>query len=444
MKKQNRNLLFWGKHWLLLAAILWTGFFVVAGFKQYLAMGNIEKALTGALLQKGLEGKGAELSQTPKAGKESPWYHFFSEFPALRMLCGMREAEKEEAAASGIGNFPENNLQWSSAAGKKAREAQLLDQPSKEKAQGEDEDSVPTQNIVLFHNGSGDITAENHRENLGQQRKGGKVAADSPDQLKGNLSIINKLEGSGSRSYLLKKFYITDSSTSIDRGVFQVNNLLHKDMKMKKEKKPQILIFHTHGASEAFIDSRKGKQEDSIVGVGSCLAQILSKEYGYQVIHDKTEYDKVHGRIDRNKAYNQACKGVEKILKQYPSIQVVIDLHRDGVGNKVRRTTLIDGKKTAQVMFFNGLSRNSSGDIAYLRNDNLEGNLAFSLQLKIASMKRFANFAKPVYLKNYRYNMHLRQRFTLIELGNENNTVNESKNAMAPLAMILDAVLSGK
>ena len=131
-------------------------------------------------------------------------------------------------------------------------------------------------------------------------------------------------------------------------------------------------------------------------------------------------------------------------MKQYPSIQVVIDLHRDGVGNKVRRTTLIDGKKTAQVMFFNGLSRNSSGDIAYLRNDNLEGNLAFSLQLKMASMKRFANFAKPVYLKNYRYNMHLRQRFTLIELGNENNTVNESKNAMAPLAMILDAVLSGK
>lgn len=442
MKVQNRKLLFWGRHWLLLAAILWTGFFVVAGIKQYLAMGHIEKALAGALLQKGLEGKGAELAQAPQAGRESPWYHFFSEFPALRMLCGMREAEKEEVAAAGIGNFPENNLQWSSAAGKKIREAQLLDQP--DGIQAEKEESVPTQNIVLFHNGSGDITAENHREDLGQQRKGGKVAADSPDQLKGNLSIINKLEQTGSRSYLLKKFYITDSSTSIDRGVFRVKNLLHKDMKMKKEKKPQILIFHTHGASEAFIDSRKGKQEDSIVGVGTTLAQILSKEYGYQVIHDKTEYDKVHGRIDRNKAYNQACKGVEKILNQYPSIQVVIDLHRDGVGNKVRRTTLIDGKKTAQVMFFNGLSRNSSGSIAYLRNDNLEGNLAFSLQLKMASMKRFANFAKPVYLKNYRYNMHLRQRFTLIELGNENNTVNESKNAMAPLAMILDAVLTGK
>ena len=441
MKKRNRNILSWGKRWLLIAAILWTGLFVTAGIKQYLTMGHLERELTGALLQRGLEGKGAAASQSALVGHESLWYHFFAEFPALRMLCEMGESEKEENAAAGIASIPENNLQWSSAAGKKIREAQLLQQSDQEK---EEEEALPTQNIVLFHNGSGDITAENHRSDTDKPREGGKVAVDSPDQLKGNLSIIDKLEKTASRSYLLKKFYITDSSTSIDRGIFQVKNLLHKNLNMKKEKKPQILIVHTHGASEAFIDSRKGNKEDSIVGVGTCLAQILSEDYGYQVIHDKTEYDKINGKIDRNKAYNNACRGVEKILKQYPSIQVVIDLHRDGVGNKVRRTTVIDGKKTAQVMFFNGLSRNSSGDIAYLRNDNLEGNLAFSLQLKVASMKRFANFAKPVYLKNYRYNMHLRQRFTLIELWNENNTVTESKNAMAPLAMVLDAVLSGK
>ena len=59
-------------------------------------------------------------------------------------------------------------------------------------------------------------------------------------------------------------------------------------------------------------------------------------------------------------------------------------------------------------------------------------------------MERFQNFAKPVYLKGYRYNMHLKKRFTLIELGNENNTVEEAKNAMPPLALVIDAVLSGK
>ena len=123
---------------------------------------------------------------------------------------------------------------------------------------------------------------------------------------------------------------------------------------------------------------------------------------------------------------------------------MIIDLHRDGVGNKVQRTTVINGKRTAQVMFFNGLSRNSSGDIKYLYNPNLQSNLAFSLQLKIACMEEYEDFARPVYLKSYRYNLQMRKRSLLIELGNENNTVEEAKNAMEPLAEILDKVLSGK
>ena len=77
----------------------------------------------------------------------------------------------------------------------------------------------------------------------------------------------------------------------------------------------------------------------------------------------------------------------------------MIDLHRDGVGNKVKRTTVVDGKKTAQIMFFNGLSRNASGNIYYLQNKNLQGNLSFSLQLKLVCMRRFQNLAKPIYFK---------------------------------------------
>lgn len=446
MKKHKRNIFSYGKRWLLLAGILWTGLFLGAGVKQYIAMGDLEKKITGALLERGLAGKGIQVSQKNSRKQGDFWYLFFAEFPTLRMLWETGEENQEEDAFARIGDLTEANSQWSNIAGKKMIENNLLQQSDEQFAKwekNEKEEAVPTQSIVLFHNGSGDITSENQESKINKPRKGGKVASDSQEKLKGNLSLVNKIEKSNSRSFLLKKFYIKDSSTSIDPEIFQVKTLLHKNLTLKKEKKPQILIFHTHGASEAFIDSRKGKQEDSIVGVGTTLAKILSDEYGYQVIHDKTEYDKIGGKIDRNKAYNQSCKGVEKILKRYPSIQVVIDLHRDGVGNKVRRTTVIDGKKTAQVMFFNGLSRNASGDIAYLHNENLQDNLAFSLQLKIASMKRFANFTKPVYLKNYRYNMHLRQRYTLIELGNENNTVTEAKNAMAPLAVILDAVLSG-
>ena len=64
--------------------------------------------------------------------------------------------------------------------------------------------------------------------------------------------------------------------------------------------------------------------------------------------------------------------------------------------------------------------------------------------MKIACMKTYPGFAKPIYLKNYRYNLHMKQRSLLIELGNENNTVEEAKNAMTPLADVLHQVLSGK
>ena len=129
--------------------------------------------------------------------------------------------------------------------------------------------------------------------------------------------------------------------------------------------------------------------------------------------------------------------GVQKQLEKNPDIQVIIDLHRDSVGKNRHTYTTIDGKRTAIAMFFNGMSRNQSGEIAYLTNPNREANLAFSLQLKCHAMELFDGFTKPIYLKGYRYNLHLKERALLIELGNENNTVEEAMNAAAPLAKVI-------
>jgi len=267
-----------------------------------------------------------------------------------------------------------------------------------------------------------------------------------PDMAESKL--LGNLKKKGSTSYLLEHFYTVDSTTSVDHGIFSVKKLLNKDVSLSEKERnasgPTILIYHTHGASEAFIDSRKGKKQDSVVGVGAYLAQILEDKYGYQVLHDKTEYDRVNGSIDRNKAYNQAHKAIRKTLKRYPSIQVVIDLHRDGVGNKVKRLTRIHGKETAQIMLFNGLSRNREGPIAYLKNPNQQANLAFSLQLRLKAMELYPDLIYTNYLKGYRYNMHLKERFLLIELGNENNTVKQAKNAMEPFAECLDKVLKSE
>lgn len=267
---------------------------------------------------------------------------------------------------------------------------------------------------------------------------------EEEDALESSREKIRNLYENPDYYTLIKNFYIVDSSTRAVKSLFDAEKLLTMDLHMEKKNKPQILIYHTHGASEAFADSREGVKEETVVGIGSYLAEILEEKYGYQVVHDETQYDLINGKIDRNKAYNQSLKGLKAWLSKYPSIEVVIDLHRDGVGQKVVRTAMVNGKKTAQVMFFNGLSRTRKGEIEYLHNDNLQANLAFSLQCKLAAMDTYPEFTKPVYLKSYRYNLHLKERSMLIELGNENNTLEEAKNAMEPLADVLNQVLSGE
>lgn len=256
-------------------------------------------------------------------------------------------------------------------------------------------------------------------------------------------ALVEQLRESKDVDFLWKNFYIIDSTTSVTKDKFNVSKLLNQNLTMKKKKgKKQILIYHTHGASETFKNSRGNVVEDTVVGVGTELTKELEKR-GYSVYHDMRQYDRIDGKIDRSLAYNESLDGIQKIRSENPDIRVMIDLHRDSVGKGKHTYTTIQGKKCAIVMFFNGMSRNRSGNIAYLYNPNLQGNLAFSLQLKCKAMEYYDGFTKPIYLKGYRYNLHLEPRSLLIELGNENNTVEEAKNAAAPLADVLDKVLSG-
>lgn len=416
--------------WLMICIAV-AGFYCLRQlFVQYQLLAKVEDSLQSYLVEEGF---------SRVALYDDPEKSEVSLFPSSLL----QYAAKEQTSDAPI-------TVWKDASKKRVKTTSSAAKSSKAQAS-------PKPTLVVFQNGCFDITRNNsavkqadekvtavmnQKKSAAPKKKGS--ARSGGNTIAQNKKKIQELQKNKDRQYLLKNFYIVDSSTSIDPTVFQVKKMLQTKVAIKKEKKPQILIYHTHGASESFCDSRKGKKEDSIIGVGACLADILTKKYGYHVIHDETAYDMVDGRIDRNKAYTQSLHGVQTILRKNPSIQVVIDLHRDGVGNAVHRTTVIDGKKTAQVMFFNGLSRNKKGNIAYLENPNLEYNLAFSLQMKLQCMKDYADFAKPIYLKNYRYNLHLRSRSLLIELGNENNTLQEAKNSMLPLAKVLHEVLSGK
>lgn len=258
----------------------------------------------------------------------------------------------------------------------------------------------------------------------------------------GQNALVEQLKANLDTEFLLDNFYIVDSTTSVDRSLFDVKKMLETSYSIEKKEEPQILIFHTHGGSEYFSDGKK--KEASVIAVGTYLQEILEEKYGYSVIHDTTKYDCINGKLDRNKAYNQALDGIKKQMKEAPSIQVVIDLHRDGGNTKERRVTELDGQSVAQFMIFNGLSRNRSGEIKYLYNSKLQDNLAFGLQMKLRAMELYPNLTIRNYLKGYRYNMHLCKRFLLIELGNQNNTVEEARNTMPYLAEILNDVLQGE
>lgn len=242
--------------------------------------------------------------------------------------------------------------------------------------------------------------------------------------------------------YLMGHFYTVDSSTSVDPEQLNAQTLLGKDLTIDQSGEgPKVLIYHTH-SQEAFADSRKGEESDTIVGVGEYLAQLLNETYQIPTLHHKGVYDLIDGKLDRSRAYELALPEVEKILKENPSIEVVIDLHRDGVGDSTHLVEEINGKSTAQIMFFNGMSRTkANGPIEYLKNPYIEDNLAFSLQMQLAAQK-YPGFTRRIYLKSYRYNMHVTPKTLLVEAGAQTNTVEEMRNAMEILAETLDTVLT--
>ena len=235
--------------------------------------------------------------------------------------------------------------------------------------------------------------------------------------------------------YLRQTFYQVDNTTTIGKNQLDVDKLMKPDLRIDQSVDgPQILIYHTN-SQERYADSKDEKT--GVVGVGDYLTELLEEE-GFQVMHHKGEYDVG----DRDHAYSKAAPSIQKIINDNPSIQVVIDLHRDGVGENTRLVTTQNGKKMAKIMFFNGLSRTTaSGDIPYLKNPYISDNLAFSFQMQLAAAEYYPDFTRRIYLKGYRFNMHFCPKSMLVEVGAQTNTFEEAKNAMEPLADLFAKVL---
>ena len=240
--------------------------------------------------------------------------------------------------------------------------------------------------------------------------------------------------------FLRDQFFIEDETVLASADILDGTVLAEKDLTLSGEGDPLVYIYHTH-SQEGYADSKSGDASMSVIALGDRLTEILTEEYGLSVLHNPYAYDMVEGEEERSRAYNYAKADLEKVLEEHPSIQVIIDLHRDAVPEEMHLVTEIDGKPTAKIMFFNGLSENREGEMESLPNPYREDNLAFSLQMMLNAEAYYPGFMRGIYLKCYRYNLHFRPRSVLVEVGAQNNTFEEAMNAMEPLADIMTRVI---
>lgn len=264
-----------------------------------------------------------------------------------------------------------------------------------------------------------------------------KLFVMTDEQIK-NYSDVN---------FLKKNIYTVAAITDLKDGEIDPEKFLNMDFSLDtKEDGPKVLIFHTH-SHEAYADSDMSLGfDEGVEGVGEYLKQILEEDYGIETMHCTQSFDYVDSKMTVTGAYERMEPVIEQILKDNPSIEVAIDIHRDGIDDTTHLVTNIDGKQTAQIMFFNGLCQIYENDQLVptegLENPYLEQNLAFSFNMKYVADEMYSGLARKNYLNAYRYSLNMLPKSLLVEVGAQNNTKEEARNAMVPLAKILATVLN--
>ncbi|MDR0916923.1 MAG: stage II sporulation protein P [Oscillospiraceae bacterium] len=227
--------------------------------------------------------------------------------------------------------------------------------------------------------------------------------------------------------------------------VYDANALLNQPLNLKlPENKPNILIIHTH-TSEAYTptaqfpytESDPYRTEDptrNIVAVGEVIAKALSAQ-GFNVIHDRGVYD----YPSYTGCYGRTLTVVADYMEKYPTIECVLDVHRDAVedadGKQYKTIAQIDGQTCSQISFFVGTD-------VQLTNPAWRNNLAFALKLEYEMNRAYPTLTRPIFMSQYRYNQHLNPQYVIVEVGSTGNTLEESLIAAGYFADSLATVMA--
>lgn len=265
---------------------------------------------------------------------------------------------------------------------------------------------------------------------------------DTPDDIK---QVIAQREKSASKDKkdgtIYEKQYKNEGVTD-SFGAVKVKNVNKTDIDIEgilKEKidlsvskdKPSVLIFHTHttetyqildrGFYETNFKTRTKESGQNMLRVGVAICEEIEK-LGYKVIHDTEIHD-----LSYNGAYAHSRKKVEEYLKKYPTIQIVLDIHRDAIqqsdGTKIKPTATIQGKKAAQIMIISGCQEKGNPIENF---PDWRYNLTFAVHLQNKLETLFQGITRPLYFCPRKYNMDLSHCSLLVEVGSDVNTLEEA------------------
>ena len=226
----------------------------------------------------------------------------------------------------------------------------------------------------------------------------------------------------------------------------EVKNIMLADVGFSVEKhssQPQILIYHTH-ATESYTPTRDSRyppgyswrstdKGQNMVQVGRVMADTLNS-LGYNTIQDAT----LHDYPSYNGSYDLSKKTVEKYLEKYPSIKIVLDVHRDAVerdGRLINPVVNINGEKHAQIMIISGC------DNGYMNMPNYVENLKFATNLQNQLAKDRPGLARPVLFDYRNYNQQLSTGALLVEIGTHGSTLQQAENSRRAFAQSLGNML---
>ncbi len=221
------------------------------------------------------------------------------------------------------------------------------------------------------------------------------------------------------------------SGTSVDAEA-----LIQAPLEFALTQEPMILIVHTH-ATEAYCNTdgyRTSDTTQNVVRIGQEMAQCLNDK-GICTLHDTTLIDQ-SGYYD---SYARAAEIIEEYLQKYPSIQMVIDVHRDSVtdanGAQVALTTQLEEQTAAQLMLVMGT------DTGGMEHPNWTKNLSFALKLQSLCEQEVSGIFRDLNLRSQRYNQHLTPNSILVEVGSAGNALSQALTSANIFADVLSKLL---